>query len=434
MVLGHINVCDNSMNKIERIKAALKATKEKRKNQICRVYEIKIDQSYLNADSKMQLNVMFLEAKWLYNHILSQDNIFDMDFDYKIQQVPVKVKDVYQIRDLHYLSSQMRQSLFERTIDNIRGLAELKANGHKIGKLKFKSEVLSIPLKQYGNTYKILDNKHIKIQGIKQKIRVNGLKQIPAGADITNGTLVYKHGDYYILMATYQTKEKPIIPTAQLGIDFGLVRQLTLSNSIGIQYSIPITKKLRRLHRKLSKQELHSKNWNKTKIKIDKGYSNINNIKKDIKNKIVTHLKDNFGIVCFQDENVKAWQRIWGRKILSTSIGGVISTLEQKVHTPVEVNRMYPSTKTCSNCGNIQEIALDERIYNCQKCHKIMDRDHNSSNDILDEGLRQIGMVRTELTPVEIESSTLTSLKYFNSIPYVKASSVYESGSFTALA
>jgi hypothetical protein len=63
-----------------------------------------------------------------------------------------------------------------------------------------------------------------------------------------------------------------------------------------------------------------------------------------------------------------------------------------------------------------------------------MDRDHNSSDNMLNEGLKQIGTVRTELTPVEIEANTLASLRYLNSIPYVKASSVYESGSFTALA
>ncbi len=420
------------MSKNETIKATLKATKEKRKSQTCRVYEVKIDKSHLNNESKEHLHVMFLEAKWLYNHILSQDNIFDLD--YKIQEVPVKVKDVLEIRYLNYLSSQMRQSIIDRTIDNIRGLTKLKSNGHKVGKLKFKSEVQSIPLKQYGNTYKILDKNHIRIQGIKQKIRVRGLKQIPAGVDVANGTLICKHGDYYLYLTTYQTKEKPIIPTGQIGIDFGLARQLTLSNGIGIQYFIPVSKKLRRLHRNLSKKELHSKNWNKTRTKLDKEYAKINNTKKDIKCKIVSHLKENFGIVCFQDENVKAWQRIWGRKILSTAIGGIISILEQKVHTPVEVDRKYPSTKICSNCGNIQEIALNERVYVCKNCGKIMDRDHNSSIDILNEGLRQIGTVRTELTPVEIESSTLKSLEYLNSIPYAKASSVYESGSFTALA
>jgi transposase len=79
-------------------------------------------------------------------------------------------------------------------------------------------------------------------------------------------------------------------------------------------------------------------------------------------------------------------------------------------------------------------MTLDERIYVCKDCGSIIDRDHNSSINILNEGLRQIGTVRTELTPVEIEPSTLMSLRYINSIPYVKASSVYESGSLAVLA
>ncbi len=118
--------------------------------------------------------------------------------------------------------------------------------------------------------------------------------------------------------------------------------------------------------------------------------------------------------MCHQDENLKGWQRIWGRRILYTSIGGIISTLEQKVHTPVEVDRFYPSTKTCSTCGNIQEIRIDERVYVCLKCGNVIDRDLNASINIRNEGLRRIGMVRTESTPVEIGASTLASLEYFS--------------------
>jgi putative transposase len=419
-------------SKNEAIKTTLKATRAKRKTQICRVYETKIDLSHLNHATQEHLNRLFLEAKWLYNHVVSQHNIFEMDD--KIHEVPVKVRDIFEIRDLRCLSSQMRQSIISRVQDNIRGLSELKKKGHKIGKLKYKSEIQSIPLKQLGNTFKILDAKYIMVQGIKQKLKVIGLKQIPIGSDIANGTLIHKNGNYYVSITTYQEKKKQVPPVESVGIDFGLSKQLTLSNGAAIQYTIPVSPKLRKLARKLSKQELHSKNWNKTRIKLNKEYEKANNIKEDIKNKAVSHLKTNYGTVCFQDENVKAWQRIWGRKILCTSIGGIISTLKQKVHTPIEVNRMYPSTKTCSKCGNIQEIALVERVYVCKKCSNVMDRDYNSSINIENEGLKQIGTVRTELTPVEIEANTLMFLRYFNSIPYVKASSVYESGSFTALA
>lgn len=419
-------------HKNEAIKASLEATRAKRKTQICRVYEVKIDSSHLNQATRDHLNRLFLEAKWFYNHILSQHKIFGMDD--KVHEVPVKVKDIFEIRDLRCLSSQMRQGLISRAQDNIRGLSERKKKGYKIGKLKYKSEVQSIPLKQFGNTFKIYDMKYIPIQGLKQRLKVIGLKQIPAGSDIANAILIHKNGNYYLSITTYQEKTKQVSAVESVGIDFGLSKQLTLSNGIAIQYSIPISPKLRKLARKLGKQEHHSRNWNKTRIKLNKKYEKAINIKEDIKNKIVSHLKDNYGTVCFQDENIKAWQRIWGRKIMCTSIGGIISTLKQKVHTPIEVKRMYPSTKTCSKCGNVQEIALDERVYICKTCGNVMDRDHNASINIEIEGLKQVGTVHTELTPVEIEANTSMFLRYFNSIPYVKASSVYESGSLTALA
>ncbi|WP_287584577.1 zinc ribbon domain-containing protein [Candidatus Borrarchaeum sp.] len=140
-------------------------------------------------------------------------------------------------------------------------------------------------------------------------------------------------------------------------------------------------------------------------------------------------------MVCYQDETVKAWQRIWGKKILSTAIGGIIRTLETKVHTPIQVDKWFPSTKTCSRCGNIRDIGLDERIYVCPVCGLVMDRDHNSSVNLEHEGLTQLLPTgRRDVKPVETESSTVTSLEYLNGIPYVTASSVGEAGSLIALA
>jgi putative transposase len=414
----------------------LKATREKRKHQTCRVFEVKIDKSHLSHETEEQLKRLFLEVKWLYNHILSQPNVFDIN--YKLQEVLVKVKATFELRTLTHLSSQMRQSLLKRIMDNIRGLARLKENGHTIGKLKFKSQVNAIPLKQYGNTYRILDENYITIQGVKQKLRVNGLDQLPDDVDIANATLIHKHGDYYLAITTYQTTVDahavPPPPIRQVGIDFGLKNQLTLSDGITVQYSLPITKKLRKLHKKLSSQLLHGKNWNKTKIKLDKAYAHWNNTKKDTSNKLVHYLTDTYGVICYQDENLKGWQRLWGRKMLSTSLGGIISTLERKVHTPIEVDRWYSSTQTCSVCGNVQDVGLDERVFICKRCGSIMDRDHNSSSNLLHEGLRTVDTERIELTPVEILTSTLASLEYLNGIPYVKASLVAEAGSLSALA
>ncbi len=58
------------------IKESLRATREKRKTQQAKVYEVKIDKSHLNNEQLTHLNRLFLEAKWFYNYILSQDDIF----------------------------------------------------------------------------------------------------------------------------------------------------------------------------------------------------------------------------------------------------------------------------------------------------------------------------------------------------------------------
>jgi putative transposase len=416
--------------KNETIKASLKATKTRRTHQTCRVFTVKLDSSKLNKETQHHLKLLFLEAKWWYNHILAQPNIFEVDD--KLSAVPVKVKDRFETRPLAHLSSQMKQSLLERAIANIRGLSGLKDNGHTVGWLKFKSRVSSIPLKQYGNTYEIVNDTYLRIQCLKQRVKVNGLDQLPEGVELANGILLERHGDYYVAITTYQEKEHTTPPpTKTVGIDFGLKNQLTLSDGIAIRYSIPLSlkKRLKKLHQQLSRQQKHSNNWYKTIPQLRKAYDKLNHIKQDISNKLVHYLHTRYGVVCFQDENLTGWQRLWGRKMLSTALGGLIGKLKDKVHTPIEVEKFFPSTKRCSRCGNIRDIGLDERIYVCPVCGLVMDRDHNSSVNLEREGLQQLPTGRRDVKPVETESSTVASLEYLKGISYVTACSVGEAGS-----
>ena len=144
----------------------------------------------------------------------------------------------------------MKQEVIDRTKDSIRGLATLKRKGHRVGDLKFKSVVNSIPLKQYGNTWKILDKHHVHIQGIKQPLSVKGIVQIPKDAEVASALLVRKHGDCYLHVTTFQTKTVPINEHERqeqseksIGIDFGIKNQLTLSNGIRINYEVPVTER-----------------------------------------------------------------------------------------------------------------------------------------------------------------------------------------------
>ncbi len=422
------------LTKNQRIKATLKDTKKRRKHMKCRVYTVKLDRSHLNQDSLTRLRLLFLEAKWLYNYCVGHSNVFSIDD--KITAVSVKVKDQFEMRQLRQLSSHMRQSIITRTQQNIRSLARLKAKGHKVGRLKFKSYVNSIPLKQYGNTYRILNRKYLRIHRIQQKLRVNGLEQLPSNCECANATLLHRHGEYYVSITTYTPREHRsamVVPPKSIGIDFGVKNQLSLSNGVRIRYKVPVTRRIKQLCKKLSRKQYRSKNWWKTLYKLLKAYAKTTNIKRDIRNKLVHFLAINFQMVCYQNENLGAWQRLWGNRMLSTSLGGIIRMLEIKVQTPVEIDRFFPSTKTCSRCGHQRTMSLAERTYVCHHCGLVIDRDYNSSRVLEHESHRLLGRGPIEVTPAETNTSTLT-LDYLKQIAYVKASMVAETGSLTALA
>ncbi|WP_287587202.1 transposase, partial [Candidatus Borrarchaeum sp.] len=286
--------------KNQRIKATLKDTKERRKHMVCRVYTVKLDRSHLNQDSLTHLNRLFLEAKWLYNYCVGHPNVFSIDDT--ITAVPMKVKDRFELRQLRHLPAQVRQSIIKRTQQNIRGLARLKAKGHKIGRLKFKSYVKSTPLKQYGNTYKLINSKYLQLQKMPQKLRVNGLEQLPSNCEYANATLLHQNGEYYIAITTYTPREsRPVVvaPVKSIGIDFGVKNQLSLSNGIRIRYKIPVTRRIKQLCKQFSRKQYRSKNWWKTLYKLLKAYAKTTNIKRDIRNKLVHYLYTNFQVVCY---------------------------------------------------------------------------------------------------------------------------------------
>ncbi len=151
------------MNKNETISKSLKTTREKRAGQECRGFEIKIDESHLSNQTKQDLVRLFLECKWLYNHTLSEENIFSSDD--KIKTVLVKVGDEFEERELRIMRSQIKQSVLDGIKQNVYSLSKAKAAGLEVGRLKFISRYTSIELKQHGKTYSIKGNR-IKIQGI----------------------------------------------------------------------------------------------------------------------------------------------------------------------------------------------------------------------------------------------------------------------------
>ena len=73
----------------------------------------------------------------------------------------------------------------------------------------------------------------------------------------------------------------------------------------------------------------------------------------------------------------------------------LLSRAEEADRAVVRVNPAYTS-QTCSCCGHRKALRLSVRVYECPVCGLVMDRDHNSSVNILAEACGRAGRVIPE--------------------------------------
>ena len=373
------------LEKNKQIAQTMKETYTKRKSQDCKCFKFKIDKSNLSKEQANQLKMQFVEAKWIYNYLISQDDIYS--FDYKnLSKITHKDKNRNDIEtSIQYIGSSVKQAIIQDIINQIKGLSVLKKKGHKVGKLKFKSEYNSINLKQYNNTHSIRGNK-FKIQGIKKLIRVRGLDQLSKydNIDYANAKLLYDGIDYYIILTCFIDKEEKQYKNDIVGIDMGVSTSLTLSNGTKYDISIGESEKLKRLQVKLSKQKKGSNNRYKTIKKIRKEYIHINNKKNDISNKIVHSILNDNKIIVIQDEQISEWRQdgMSGSKIQHSILGRIKSKLVNNDRTII-LDKWFPTTKYCRHCRSKVELELKDRIFECPKCKTKEDRDIHAANNMI---------------------------------------------------
>ena len=87
------------------------ATRMKRANQICKTFKFKIDYRNLNRQQKECIKMMFVESKWIYNYILSQKDVYSIDYK-TLTIITHKDKNKNDIiSNIQYVKSSVRQEL-----------------------------------------------------------------------------------------------------------------------------------------------------------------------------------------------------------------------------------------------------------------------------------------------------------------------------------
>ena len=252
-------------------------------------------------------------------------------------------------------------------------------------------------------------------------LKDNGKLQIPTIGDVRFGSVrkdfdlsskkqvanISFDGKYWYLSYTgdvnVQVANLPDY-TDGVGIDLGIKTLATVSDGTRVPNINTfrrvriLNKRLKRLQRKVSRKYLINKcnKYNKTKniIKLERQMKLIH---RSIRNIRINHIRKFVSVlvkkqpqyIAIEDLNVKGMMKNkhLAKDITNCSFYTIREHLIRKAteHYIVVrlVNRFYPSSKTCSNCGNYQkDLKLNQRVYHCDNCQMKIDRDFNASLNI----------------------------------------------------
>ena len=281
-------------------------------------------------------------------------------------------------------------------------------------KKKNKSDVKMYFVKTDAKTIIRCERHRIKIP-VLGWVRLKEKGYIPTNPNahiIKNGTVSYRAGKYYVSVLVEEREQRqPILNDFGIGIDLGIKDFATCSNGKvykNINKSSQIKKfekKLRREQRDLSrKYESHKKfnndlkgedtqqNIQKQKLKVQKLYQRLDNIRTDYINKVISELvKTKPMWITIEDLNVSGMMKnrhlskaIAQQKFFEFRTKLFVKCKENGIELRI-VDRFYPSSKTCHRCGCVKsDLKLSDRIYHCDECGYTEDRDYNASLNLRD--------------------------------------------------
>lgn len=288
---------------------------------------------------------------------------------------------------------------------------------------------------------KMTHNERLKRQYLKvpnlgcvkmtRRIRFNGK---------INGVVISQEGDKYFASFSMMITEDEYKRTHphvacnkkedSLGIDIGIKSALLLSDGISVESPKPLKtnlRKIKRLSRQLdkrtharTKQERlsgvkKSNNYRKLSLKLTNTQRRVANIRRDFTQKVTTILTTHYGQIAVEDLNVRGMIRNHrlAQSVSDVAFGELLRQIEHKSAyngvTVKKADRFYPSSKTCSVCGNVKhDLKLKDRTYRCDKCGSVMDRDYNASLNLLSLlSNTKIGSSSSEFTPADLTALLL---------------------------
>jgi len=221
-------------------------------------------------------------------------------------------------------------------------------------------------------------------------LRLKESGYLPLGRKVVSATVSEKSGRWFVSLIVEKSDNEVLAhPGSTVGIDVG-IKTLAVTSK-GEHFENPQAlrkheKKLARLQRQVSRKKKGSSNRKKAVKLLTKHHLKIANIRKDSSHKASNSITKNYALIGVEKLNVAGMvkNRHLAKSISDAGFGELIRQLKYKAEwrggRVVEADRFYPSSKTCSACGNVKEkLSLSERTYECEACGLKIDRDLNAA-------------------------------------------------------
>lgn len=364
---------------------------------------------YPNKEQQVKLSSWLGQARWVWNYMLNlnmetyeQTQKFVFCFDMNNLLPNLKKQE-----ETSWLTEIPSQCLQQKCQDLDTALkASFKSKTNRKGFPKFKSRKtdssgIRFPI------VKIEENRLI-LPKIKEGIKIK-LHRDPIGK--IGASTVYRDavGAWYVSILCKIPDEYYEAPVDNIesvvGVDLGLKEFAITSDGELVRnpkFLRKSEKKLKQAARKHSRKKKDSSNRNKARVRLAKVHKKIRNQRKDFVHQISSSITKDYDLVAVESLNVKGMVKNHNlaKSISDAGWGMFVSALEwhafKRGKHIVKVGQFYPSSKTCSNCGEKKtDLTLADRTYSCEPCGYEIDRDLNAAINIKTEGLRLFGTAGT---------------------------------------
>ena len=248
----------------------------------------------------------------------------------------------------------------------------------------------------FSNCFTYRDGR-VKLAKQSQPLDIRWSRPLPDGAEPSQVTVSRdSSGRYHISILVESTIEEYAPTTSTVGIDAGITSLYTFSTGEKIanpRHEKRDRQKLARAQKCLSRKKKGSNNRAKARLKVARIHARTADRRRDHLHKLSTRIIRENQTVMIEDLSVRNMvrNRSLARAISDAGWAQFRSMLEYKAdwygRQVVAIDRFYPSSKTCSECGVISEtMALKVRKWVCQ-CGAIHDRDVNAAKNIRAAGL-----------------------------------------------